>query len=231
MIRRPGIGLNTPPTVTPHSGEMLGSRHQRLPVRAAVSQFTKLLLFCVLAFVLVPIFLVNWLGGEEDPFGPRKMGGRVMRGPPPERDPVYLPPEKPEFELPILLWWTPFTAFQRIERECSLGSCLFTHSHTEQERAEAIFFYGTDIKWSSDLPLPRWPQPRPPPEPRPPREQLWVLLHEESPKNNWVLAHQDGISLFNITSTCSRYIIICTVRYGTGVVTVNINSRPVYTCR
>ena len=34
---------------------------------------------------------------------------------------------------------------------------------------------------------------------------MWALLNEESPKNNWVFATEKGISLFNITSTYSRY--------------------------
>ena len=34
---------------------------------------------------------------------------------------------------------------------------------------------------------------------------MWVLLHEESSKNNWHLTNSDVISLFNITATPSRH--------------------------
>ena len=106
---------------------------------------------------------------------------------------VYLPAEE-ENKYPIIVWWTPFTGYQRVVWECSRGSCLFTHSRTEFDNplTEAFMFYGTDIPWT-DLPVPRNPR------------HYWGVIHEESPKNNWVLAQPDGIRLFNITSTFSRY--------------------------
>lgn len=106
---------------------------------------------------------------------------------------VYLPPEE-EKRYPIVVWWTPFTGYQRVVWDCSRGSCLFTHSRTEFDNplTEAFMFYGTDIQWT-DLPIPRGPS------------HLWGLIHEESPKNNWILGQPDGIQLFNITSTFSRY--------------------------
>ena len=81
-----------------------------------------------------------------------------------------------------------------MQKACSEGTCIFTHSRTEQNNSQtqAFIYYGTDIDWK-DLPLPRQPQ------------HLWALLHEESPKNNWILASQGGISLFNLTATCSRH--------------------------
>ena len=105
---------------------------------------------------------------------------------------VYLPPEE-GMTHPIIVWWTPFTPYQRIVRPCSRGECLFTQSRTELDNpnASVFLFYGTEINWT-DLPLPRA------------RHHLWAILHEESPKNNWVLAQNDGISLFNFTSTFSR---------------------------
>lgn len=108
--------------------------------------------------------------------------------------PVFLPPENENSNTPIILWWTPFTGEQRVERSCGEGSCIFTHSRTEKNnsRTKAFMFYGTDIDWK-DLPLPRQD------------DQFWGLLHEESPKNNWILASEGGISLFNLTATCSRH--------------------------
>lgn len=106
---------------------------------------------------------------------------------------VFLQPEK-NMPHPIVVWWTPFTGEQRVVRECPRGKCLFTHSRTELKNPQtaAFMFYGTDLKWN-DLPLPRNPK------------VFWALLHEESPKNNWLFAHSDAISLFNFTSTCSRH--------------------------
>jgi len=111
---------------------------------------------------------------------------------PSKHEPVFLPPEN-DTEVPVIVWWTPFTPFQRVVRECPGGECIFTQSRTEVNNSKAAFiYYGTELNWH-DLPLPRQPN------------QLWALLHEESPKNNWILAHENGLRLFNFTSTCSRY--------------------------
>jgi len=111
---------------------------------------------------------------------------------PSKHEPVFLPPEN-DTEVPVIVWWTPFTPFQRVVRECPGGECIFTQSRTEVNNTKAAFiYYGTELNWH-DLPLPRQPN------------QLWALLHEESPKNNWILAHENGLRLFNFTSTCSRY--------------------------
>ena len=106
---------------------------------------------------------------------------------------VYLPAEE-EKRYPIVVWWTPFTGYQRVVWDCSRGACLFTHSRTEFDNplTEAFMFYGTDIQWT-DLPVPRNPR------------HFWGVIHEESPKNNWVLAQPDGIQLFNISAN-SLYI-------------------------
>ena len=108
---------------------------------------------------------------------------------------VFLDPE-PHTDLPVVLWWTSLAPSQRRVKECPSGnSCLFTRSRTElknpNNKVSAIIFYGTDFS-VSDLPLPRKPH------------HLWCLLHEESPKNNWLLVTKEGIALFNITSTFSR---------------------------
>ena len=108
---------------------------------------------------------------------------------------IFLPPE-PHTDLPIILWWASLAPSERRIRNCPSGnSCLITRSRTEltnpENEVSAIMFYGTDFK-VEDLPLPRKPH------------HLWCLLHEESPKNNWLLVMKDGIALFNITSTFSR---------------------------
>ena len=150
-----------------------------------------LLLVVFTAFLAATIaFFMDLLPDRQDLFEALVDGDETA---PWERQPLSLPPEQ-DMTHPIILWWTPFTPHQRIVKDCSLGSCLFTQSRTEQTNPNttAFMFYGTFIKWD-DLPLPRRPT------------DLWVLLHEESPKNNWKLAHESGISLFNLTSTCSRY--------------------------
>ena len=108
-------------------------------------------------------------------------------------DPVYLEKEK-EIKYPIIVWWTPFTPFKREVKKCSLGTCIFTQSRTEYDNplTEGFMFYGSNIHWK-DLPLPRK------------QNHKWFLLHEESPKNDFILSAEDGISLFNYTATCSRY--------------------------
>ena len=109
---------------------------------------------------------------------------------------VYLPRET-DMKFPIVIWWSGMqdgSNAARYVRECGSGSCLFTPSRTELDNplTAGFLFYGTFIIWD-DLPLPRA------------SNHLWFLLHEESLKNNWLLAFEEGISLFNITSTPSRY--------------------------
>ena len=108
-------------------------------------------------------------------------------------EPVFLPPEV-DPKYPIVVWWTPFTGERRVEKKCREGTCIFTHSRTElnSTQTKAFTYYGTDIDWKN-LPLPRK------------SDHLWAVLHEESPKNNWILASREGIELFNLTATCSRY--------------------------
>ena len=111
------------------------------------------------------------------------------------KEKVYLPLEPPT-DLPVIVWWTHFTPYVRQERVCPGGTCLVTQSRNELTNpavnVSAFIFYGSLLELN-DLPLPRQPG------------HLWALLHEESPKNNWVFATEKGISLFNITSTVSRY--------------------------
>ena len=98
-----------------------------------------------------------------------------------------------EFQLPILLWWTPFSTTQGI-KTCSdtLKSydCYFTHDRTHRlhPKTSAIFFYGTQFS-PTDLPLPRY------------EHEDWALIHEESPKNNPLISQSSIISLFNHTAT------------------------------
>lgn len=56
---------------------------------------------------------------------------------------------------------------------------------------QAYLFYGSNIN-ITDLPLPR-------------KNKFWALFHEESVKNTPILSSKYMISLFNFTSTFSRY--------------------------
>ena len=109
------------------------------------------------------------------------------------KEPIFFPAET-ENKHPIIVWWTAFHGKHKYTKECKRGTCLFTPSRTEFNNSltKGFLFYGTSVKWN-DLPLPRQP------------DHLWFLMHEESPKNNWVLAFEEGISLFNHTCTPSRY--------------------------
>ena len=143
---------------------------------------------------LLIVILIIFIG--EDMTGFEDEGGWFYieeEGPVRKHEPVFLPPEN-DTKYPIIVWWTPFTAHTRLLKRCSEGTCLFTHSRTEYKNPNTVAFlyYGSDLDWN-DLPLPRKPN------------HLWALMHEESPKNNWIFAHEKGIGLFNLTATCSRY--------------------------
>lgn len=56
---------------------------------------------------------------------------------------------------------------------------------------KAFLFYGSYFN-ASDLPLPRG-------------NRIWGLFHEESPRNSPLLNHELILSLFNYSSTFSRF--------------------------
>ncbi len=154
---------------------------------------------CLVVFLVVSEWVMVYFGislvGYEEPDEmmmntPRPADDELLND---EPDAVYLDPEN-ETRYPILVWWMPFTGYRRIVHNCKLGSCLFTHSRTELDNplTEGIMFYGSRINWM-DLPLPRNP------------DILWNLIHEESPKNDLILATPEAMSLFNYTATCSRF--------------------------
>lgn len=96
-------------------------------------------------------------------------------------------------DIPIIMWWTHFTSGNSIHK-CSQGECFITENRTVQndERTRAFLFYGTDFD-ANDLPLPRK------------NDHEWGLFHEESPKNNAIIFHEDTIVLFNHTATFRRH--------------------------
>lgn len=80
-------------------------------------------------------------------------------------------------------------------RKCSSkATCFFTNLRKFRDRNEskAILFYGTDLTLY-DLPLPRNID-----------TEDWALLHEESPKNNYLFSFEPIMRLFNHTATFKR---------------------------
>lgn len=104
----------------------------------------------------------------------------------------------PEDKKPILIWWTK-DLFPHDRKQnnhlitCKRGPCITSIDRglKNDPATRAFMFYGTDLR-ADDLPLPRkaWDE--------------WALFHEESPKNNWMLTHEDALSLFNHTATFRR---------------------------
>ena len=93
-------------------------------------------------------------------------------------------------DLPIILWWTPFTGVLGLPRYCTLGNCCLTQDRAQihHRNVKSVLFYGTDFD-PTDLPLPRR------------KDIWWGLLHEESPKNKPILNHLPVVQSFNLTGT------------------------------
>ena len=94
----------------------------------------------------------------------------------------------PKEVKPTIIWWTPDT-FPHSRKEtsthtiqCNAGPCITTVNRQLLNNSipQAFMFYGTDFR-ANELPLPRFPW------------QHWALFHEESPKNNWILSHENCI--------------------------------------
>ncbi|KAL1121945.1 hypothetical protein AAG570_003353 [Ranatra chinensis] len=89
---------------------------------------------------------------------------------------------------------------------CGNVTCLFSNDrkYKNHPNLKAILFYGSKFN-QSDLPLPR-------------NGILWALLHEESPRNTPILSHEPVLSLFNYSSTFSRYSDVpLTLQYLTSI--------------
>ncbi|XP_061196588.1 alpha-(1,3)-fucosyltransferase 11-like [Saccostrea echinata] len=103
------------------------------------------------------------------------------------------------YNFPVIIWWwknvyphEDLTSFKYID--CGgYRACLSTSDrfYLDDSRTKGIIFYGTRVN-PHDLPLPRklW--------------HVWNLIHEESPMNNYLLSHEEFISLFNFTATFRR---------------------------
>ncbi|XP_067122238.1 alpha-(1,3)-fucosyltransferase 11-like [Centruroides vittatus] len=97
---------------------------------------------------------------------------------------------------PTIVWHTKrlyphLTDPQNIH--CRNVTCISTRKREISGNGKyvAYLFYGTDLE-AEDLPLPRS------------TDDVWALIHEESPMNNYLFSHAAGIKLFNLTSTFRR---------------------------
>nr|CAD7197304.1 unnamed protein product [Timema douglasi] len=100
-----------------------------------------------------------------------------------------------DLKEPVILWWTPFTGEKGRLKKCGNYLCYFTEDRNFHHHplTKAFVFYGSKLDLL-DLPLPRNGP-----------SLDWSLLHEESPKNVPALSHKALLSLFNYSSTFSRY--------------------------
>lgn len=96
---------------------------------------------------------------------------------------------------PAIMWWT--SGFPGTSDTISCANnmkCDFVkNTDSEIYNVKAYLFYASNIKFDN-LPLPRRPN-----------EVIWGLYHEESPRNVEELMHTKTLSLFNYSTTFSRY--------------------------
>ncbi|XP_049884480.1 alpha-(1,3)-fucosyltransferase B-like [Pectinophora gossypiella] len=98
--------------------------------------------------------------------------------------------------LPSIVWYT--TNIWWIQRNrritCTSGvstfECEVFKLQTAPENPNAYLFYGSDVHY---FPLPRN------------SSVLWGLLHDESPANRLEFVYEEGLRLFNFSSTFSRF--------------------------
>ncbi|EGI66990.1 Alpha-(1,3)-fucosyltransferase B [Acromyrmex echinatior] len=71
--------------------------------------------------------------------------------------------------------------------------CYLTHNRTFENdvNLKSVLFYGSNLRIHD---LPNWRS----------SAISWGLLHEESPRNNPILVHEEALNLFNYSSTFSR---------------------------
>ncbi|XP_013395516.1 alpha-(1,3)-fucosyltransferase 10 [Lingula anatina] len=161
---------------------------------------TFLLSFLVILLVIIVVGFQMFKSAEDDLYS--DMYDRALQDD--EMQQVVLksdkngdPHVKPVFQdninVPVLVWWTPFTGEKGRVKSCGDVKCFFTVNRTYKDhpRAKVFMFYGTDIS-PPDLPIPRQPH------------HEWALLHEESPKNEYLFSHADIMTLFNHTCTFKR---------------------------
>lgn len=146
------------------------------------------------AFMFIVLFIAMMLFAGEDIYIDDNYSYQSHH-----EDPVEINPDeekkKSEEKItePLILWWTPFTGERGRYKKCGNVKCFFTvdRHYMNNPQTKVFMFYGTDFKYF-DLPLPRKPH------------HEWALLHEESPKNNYLFSFEEVMTLFNHTSTFRR---------------------------
>ncbi|KAJ8728324.1 hypothetical protein PYW08_016709 [Mythimna loreyi] len=107
----------------------------------------------------------------------------------------YTPVVKLATPYPVILWWTmEFPGISSI-KHCSNDVTCYVYSDTKQQQyynIGAYLFYASSIDFKH-LPLPRQPN------------DIWGLFHEESPRNVEEFLHEKALSMFNFSSTFSRF--------------------------
>ncbi|XP_033644405.1 alpha-(1,3)-fucosyltransferase 10-like [Asterias rubens] len=134
-----------------------------------------------------------WLQNEQH-FAHVDYGGKLVSSDgTDEHDRDHVNVTNLNIKVPIILWWTPFTGERGQVKQCGKDECFFTvdRHFRNHPQTKVFMFYGTDFK-PRDLPLPRK------------KQHEWALLHEESPKNNYILTQKDCLTLFNHTATFKR---------------------------
>ncbi|XP_049884477.1 alpha-(1,3)-fucosyltransferase B-like [Pectinophora gossypiella] len=98
--------------------------------------------------------------------------------------------------LPSIVWYTTNIWWIQMNRRitCTSGLSTFVCEvfklQTAPENPNAYLFYGPDVHY---FPLPRN------------SSVLWGLLHDESPANRLEFVYEEGLRLFNFSSTFSRF--------------------------
>lgn len=99
-------------------------------------------------------------------------------------------------ENPLIIWWTDGFPGSAETKYCSnnIKCDVFTiGNQTKLHNVAAYLFYGSSINFDN-LPLPRRP-----------KDLIWGLYHEESPRNTEELLSENVLQLFNFSATYSRY--------------------------
>nr|XP_022313367.1 alpha-(1,3)-fucosyltransferase 10-like [Crassostrea virginica] len=155
------------------------------------SAFKIFMLCIVLVFIFLFITMIIY-GGEDDIDDNLEFQSHY-------KEPAGLDPNEEKkrsqekITEPIIIWWTPFTGERGSYRKCGNVKCFFTvnRHYMNNPQTKVFMFYGTDFKYF-DVPVPRKPH------------HEWALLHEESPKNNFLFSFEEVMTLFNHTSTFRR---------------------------
>ncbi|UJR23117.1 hypothetical protein I4U23_026138 [Adineta vaga] len=157
---------------------------------------------CLLVVILIFFYFYSWryIDDDGDPIGTvyiaetrhtpsqSKLDNFVN-----DKDETYFADRN--LKAPILVWWTPFTYDTGSYIRCGDGTRCFISNirkYRDNQDFSAFLYYGTDIHLY-DLPLPRS------------SHEQWGLLHEESPKNNYIFSFESIMQMFNHTATFKRH--------------------------